>query len=165
MSTFPRNCLRPLVTNRFLDWPRRRRRRTSGWFRFDFRWRRSLVITWWLKNTETVAWDRNDSSTVVSWYKSRKNELRWQYCLPLSKLQSFNLFFIIIIIIIHTIQVLRWRKKYENIRNCRKRIDRNYTTICTIFESVCKSQSSKAFELAATNLQVKKGLGKERNNN
>ena len=57
------------------------------------------------------------------------------------------------------------KKKNENIRNCRKRIDRNYTTICTIFESVCKSQSSKAFELAATNLQVKKGLGKERNNN
>ena len=47
-------------------------------------------------------------------------------------------------------------------RNYRKRNDRNYITICTIFESVCNSQSSKAFELAAAYLQVKKGT-KERN--
>ena len=39
---------------------------------------------------------------------------------------------------------------------------RNYITIFTIFESVCNSQSSKAFELAAAYLQVKKGT-KERN--
>ena len=49
------------------------------------------------------------------------------------------------------------KKKNENTRNYRKRIDRNYITICTIFESVCNSQSSKAFELAAAYLQVKKG--------
>ena len=30
-------------------------------------------------------------------------------------------------------------------------------TICTILESVCKSQSGKAFELAAAYVQVKKG--------
>ena len=54
--------------------------------------------------------------------------------------------------------------KNENTRNYRKRIDRNYITICTIFESVCNSQSSKAFELAAAYLQVKKGTN-ERNNN
>ena len=35
-------------------------------------------------------------------------------------------------------------------------------TIFTIFESVCNSQSSKAFEFAAAYLQVKKGT-KERN--
>ena len=56
------------------------------------------------------------------------------------------------------------KKKNENIRNYRKRVDRNYITICTIFESVCNSQSSKAFELAAGYLQVKKALAKERNN-
>ena len=37
-------------------------------------------------------------------------------------------------------------------------------TICIIFESVCNSQSSKAFKLAAAYLQVKKGT-KEKNNN
>ena len=49
-------------------------------------------------------------------------------------------------------------EKNENIRNYRKRIDRNYITMCTIFESVCNSQSSKAFELATAYLQVKKGM-------
>ena len=61
---------------------------------------------------------------------------------------------------INTIQ--KKKKKHENARNYRKRNDRNYITICTIFESVCNSQSSKAFELAAAYLQVKKGT-KERN--
>ena len=37
-------------------------------------------------------------------------------------------------------------------------------TICIIFESVCNSQSSKAFKLAAAYLQVMKGT-KEKNNN
>ena len=37
-------------------------------------------------------------------------------------------------------------------------------TIWIIFESVCNSQSSKAFKLAAAYLQVKKGT-KEKNNN
>ena len=65
---------------------------------------------------------------------------------------------------IYTIQVQR-EEKTENTRNYRKRNDINYI-ICTIFESVCNmySQSSKAFELAAAYLQVKKGT-KERNNN
>ena len=40
------------------------------------------------------------------------------------------------------------KKKKE--RNYRKRNDIDYITICTIFESVCNSQSSKAFELATT---------------
>ena len=64
---------------------------------------------------------------------------------------------------INTIQVRRRRKNMRmHARNYRKRNDRNYITICTIFESVCNSQSSKAFELAAAYLQVKKGT-KERN--
>ena len=50
------------------------------------------------------------------------------------------------------------KKKNENIRNYRKRIDRNYITLCTILESLCNSQSSKAFELATAYLQVKKGM-------
>ena len=54
------------------------------------------------------------------------------------------------------------KRKNENTRNYRKLIDRNYITIFTIFESVCNSQSSKAFELAAAYLQVKKGTN-ERN--
>ena len=51
------------------------------------------------------------------------------------------------------------KKKNENTRNYRQRNDRNYITICTIFESVCNSQTSKAFErinIDKTNLQRKK---------
>ena len=51
----------------------------------------------------------------------------------------------------------------ETIENEMIQIVTNYTTICTIFESACKSQSSKAFKLAAAYLQVKKGT-KERKN-
>ena len=35
---------------------------------------------------------------------------------------------------------------------------------CTIFKSVCNNQSSKAFELAAAYLQIRKGQWKEKNN-
>ena len=59
---------------------------------------------------------------------------------------------------------MKKKEKNENTRNYKKRIDRNYITVCTIFESVCNSQSSIAFELAAAYSQVKKGTN-ERNNN
>ena len=61
-------------------------------------------------------------------------------------------------IVINTIQVQKRRKRKKNYR---KRKDRRYITICTIFESVCNSQSSEAFELAAAYLQVKKERGKQ----
>ena len=57
---------------------------------------------------------------------------------------------------IHTIQV-QGEKKKKNGKLQKNEIDRDYTTICTIFESVCNSQRSKAFELAAVYLQLKKG--------
>ena len=52
-------------------------------------------------------------------------------------------------LLIHTIQVQGLVKKKKE-RNYRKRNDIDYIAICTIFESVCNSQSSKAFELATT---------------
>ena len=57
---------------------------------------------------------------------------------------------------IHTIQVQGAKKKKK--REC------TIVQLCTIFESVCNSQRSKAFELAAVYLQLKKGT-KEKNNN
>ena len=56
------------------------------------------------------------------------------------------------------------KKEKKNGKLHKNEIDRDYITICTIFESVCNSQRSKAFELAAVYLQVKKGT-KEKNNN
>ena len=56
------------------------------------------------------------------------------------------------------------KKEKKNGKLQKNEIDRDYITICTIFESVCNSQRSKAFELAAVYLQVKKGT-KEKNNN
>ena len=46
----------------------------------------------------------------------------------------------------------------------RKNLWLNYTTkTCTIFKSVCNSQSNKAFDLAAAYLQMRKGT-KEKSN-
>ena len=59
-------------------------------------------------------------------------------------------------------QVEEVEEKKEN--KYRKQNNRRYTIIYTIFKLVFNSQSSKAFELAAAYLQVKKGT-KERNNN
>ena len=66
-------------------------------------------------------------------------------------------------IFIHTIQVQGEKKKKKR-KLQKNEIDIDYITICTIFESVCNSQGSKAFQLAAVYLQVKKGT-QERNNN
>ena len=52
----------------------------------------------------------------------------------------------------------RYKEKKEKKREC------TIVQLCTIFESVCNSQRSKAFELAAVYLQLKKGT-KEKNNN
>ena len=49
------------------------------------------------------------------------------------------------------------RKKEKKRKLQKKEIDRDYITICTIFESVCNNQRSKAFQLAAVYLKVKKG--------
>ena len=57
---------------------------------------------------------------------------------------------------IHTIQVQGEKKKTKK-KLQKNEIDRDYITICTIFESVCNNQRSKAFQLAAVYLQVKKG--------
>ena len=57
---------------------------------------------------------------------------------------------------IHTIQVQGEKKKKKK-KLQKNEIDRDYITICTIFESVCNNQRSKAFQLAAVYLQVKKG--------
>ena len=65
-------------------------------------------------------------------------------------------------IFIHTIQVQGEKKKKRKLQ--KNEIDRDYITICTVFESVCNSQRSKDFQLAAVYLQVKKGT-KKRNNN
>ena len=59
-------------------------------------------------------------------------------------------------ILIHTIQVQGEKKKKKR-KLQKKEIDRDYITICTIFESVCNNQRSKAFQLAAVYLKVKKG--------
>ena len=56
------------------------------------------------------------------------------------------------------------RRKKKKRKLQKNGIDIDYITICTIFESVCNSQRSKAFQLAAVYLQVKKGT-QERNNN
>ena len=69
----------------------------------------------------------------------RKKVTRVLKLISLAMLQSF----------IHTIQVQGLVEKKKE-RNYRKRNDIDYITICTIFESVCNSQSSKAFELATT---------------
>ena len=53
------------------------------------------------------------------------------------------------------------KKRKKNGKLQKNEIDRDYITICTIFESVCNSQRSKAFELAAVYLQVKKGTKKK----
>ena len=63
---------------------------------------------------------------------------------------------------IHPIQIEEEEEIKEN--NYRKQHNRRYTIIYTIFKLVFNSQSSKAFELAAAYLRVKKGT-KERNNN
>ena len=60
---------------------------------------------------------------------------------------------------IHTIQV-----EEEEGKKYRRQNNRRYIIIYTIFELVCNSQSSKAFELTAAYLQVKKGR-KETDNN
>ena len=60
-------------------------------------------------------------------------------------------------IFIHTIQVQGEKKKKKKRKLQKNEIDRDYITICTIFESVCNNQRSKAFQLAAVYLQVKKG--------
>ena len=63
-------------------------------------------------------------------------------------------------IFIHTIQVQGEKKKKKKRKLQKNEIDRDYITICTIFESVCNNQRSKAFQLAAVYLQVKKGTQK-----
>ena len=57
---------------------------------------------------------------------------------------------------IYPIQVEEEEEKIKE-NKYRKQNNRRYTVIYTIFKLVCNSQSSKAFELAAAYLQVKKG--------
>ena len=67
-------------------------------------------------------------------------------------------------IFIHTVKVQKKKKGRER-ENKKETIENEmigrYITICTIFESVCNSQSSEAFELAAVYLQVKKERRKQ----
>ena len=62
-----------------------------------------------------------------------------------------------------TIQGEEKNKRRRKKRNYRKQNNRRDIIMCTIFELVCNSQSSRAFELAAACLRVTKGT-KETNN-